>query len=89
MKGLQPSEEINEQLWRTVTESAAEPALVTYKITEKDIRGPFSKKIPEDFRAKAAMDRLGYTSPRELLAEKFHMSQDLLRKLNPGAEWIC
>src|SRR5262249_30825503 len=28
---------------------------------------------------------LGYTSPRELLAEKFHMSQDLLRKLNPGA----
>jgi peptidoglycan hydrolase-like protein with peptidoglycan-binding domain len=87
MKGLQPSEEINEQLWRTVTESAAEPALVTYKITEKDIRGPFSKKIPEDFRANAAMDRLGYTSPRELLAEKFHMSQDLLRKLNPGASF--
>jgi lipoprotein-anchoring transpeptidase ErfK/SrfK len=58
---------------------------VTYKITEKDTRGPFSKKIPEDFRAKAAMDRLGYTSPRELLAEKFHMSQDLLRKLNSGA----
>jgi len=33
------------------------------------------------------MDRLGYTSPRELLAEKFHMSQDLLRKLNPGASF--
>jgi lipoprotein-anchoring transpeptidase ErfK/SrfK len=60
---------------------------VTYKITEKDIRGPFSKKIPEDFRAKAEMDRLGYTSARELLAEKFHMSQDLLRKLNPGASF--
>jgi hypothetical protein len=33
------------------------------------------------------MDRLAYTSPRELLAEKFHMSQELLRKLNPGASF--
>ena len=70
MKGLEPTEQINEELWQTITEGDAEPALVSYKITEKDIRGPFSKKIPEDFRAKAAMDRLGYTSPRELLAEK-------------------
>jgi hypothetical protein len=87
MKGLEPTEQINEELWQTITEGDAEPALVSYKITEKDIRGPFSKKIPEDFRAKAAMDRLGYTSARELLAEKFHMSQDLLRKLNQGASF--
>jgi peptidoglycan hydrolase-like protein with peptidoglycan-binding domain len=87
MKGLQPTEKFTEELWHAITESDAEPALVSYKITEKDTRGPFSKKIPEDFRAKAAMDRLGYTSPRELLAEKFHMSEDLLRKLNPGASF--
>jgi hypothetical protein len=31
------------------------------------------------------MQRLGYTSAEELLAEKFHMSQELLRRLNPGA----
>src|SRR4029079_14848425 len=84
MKDLRPNEQVNEELWRAITASDAEPALVSYKIAEKDIRGPFSKKIPEDFRAKAAMDRLGYTSPRELLAEKFHMSPDLLRRLNPG-----
>jgi len=87
MKGLEPTEQLTEQLWRAITESDAEPALVNYKITEKDTRGPFSKKIPEDFRAKAAMDRLAYTSPRELLAEKFHVSEDLLRKLNPGASF--
>jgi peptidoglycan hydrolase-like protein with peptidoglycan-binding domain len=87
MKGLERTEQLTEQLWRAVTESDAEPALVSYKITEKDTRGPFSKKIPEDFRAKAAMDRLGYTSPRELLAEKFHMSEALLRKLNPGTSF--
>jgi lipoprotein-anchoring transpeptidase ErfK/SrfK len=28
--------------------------------------------------------RLSYTSPREGLAEKYHMSEDLLAKLNPG-----
>jgi peptidoglycan hydrolase-like protein with peptidoglycan-binding domain len=87
MKDLQPNEQVNEELWRAITASDTEPALISYKITEKDIRGPFSKKIPEDFRAKAAMDRLGYTSPRELLAEKFHMSPDLLRRLNPDASF--
>ena len=85
MKDFEPTEEVTEKVWRAITESDSEPALVNYKITDKDTRGPFSKKIPEDFRAKATMDRLGYTSPRELLAEKFHMSQDLLRRLNPDA----
>jgi peptidoglycan hydrolase-like protein with peptidoglycan-binding domain len=87
MKGLEPKEQADEQLWRTLVESDSEAALVTYKITDKDTAGPFSKKIPEDFRKKAAMERLGYTSPEELLAEKFHMSQDLLRKLNPRASF--
>src|SRR5690348_16001311 len=88
MKGLEATEkQVTAELWRAVTENDTEAALVSYKITEKDTRGPFAKKIPEDYRAKAAMERLGYTSPRELLAEKFHMSQDLLRKLNPGASF--
>jgi lipoprotein-anchoring transpeptidase ErfK/SrfK len=30
------------------------------------------------------LDTLGYTGPVELLAEKFHMSEDLLRSLNGG-----
>jgi peptidoglycan hydrolase-like protein with peptidoglycan-binding domain len=87
LKALEPTDQLTEDLWRAITEGDAEPALVSYKITENDTRGPFSKKIPEDFRAKAGMERLGYTSPRELLAEKFHMSQDLLRKLNPDASF--
>jgi peptidoglycan hydrolase-like protein with peptidoglycan-binding domain len=87
MKGLDPTEQVHEDLWRALVEADSEAALITYKITEKDARGPFSKNIPEDFRKKAAMDWLGYTSPEELLAEKFHMSEDLLRKLNPSASF--
>lgn len=33
------------------------------------------------------MKGLDYTSPLELLAEKFHMSQYLLRQLNPDADF--
>jgi len=78
---------VDEQLWGILTEGDSEPVLVTYTISEKDAAGPFVKKIPADFRKKAAMESLGYTSPVELLAEKFHMSQQLLRKLNPGASF--
>jgi peptidoglycan hydrolase-like protein with peptidoglycan-binding domain len=38
LKGLEPTEQITEELWRAITESDAEPALLSYKITEKDTR---------------------------------------------------
>jgi lipoprotein-anchoring transpeptidase ErfK/SrfK len=87
LKGLGPKTLVDEQLWGVLTERDSGPVLVTYTISEKDAAGPFVKKIPADFRKKAAMERLGYTSAVELLAEKFHMSQQLLRKLNPGASF--
>jgi peptidoglycan hydrolase-like protein with peptidoglycan-binding domain len=87
MKGFEPTEEVDKDVWRELVEADSEAALVTYKITEKDARGPFLKNIPEDFRKKAELDRLSYTSAEELLAEKFHMSEALLRKLNPGASF--
>lgn len=87
MKGLERTEQANEPLWRMLIESDSEAALVTYQISKKDTTGPFAESIPDDFRKKAAMERLGYTSPEELLAEKFHMSQDLLRRLNPDASF--
>jgi peptidoglycan hydrolase-like protein with peptidoglycan-binding domain len=36
MKGLEPTEKVAEQLWRALVETDSEPALITYKITEKD-----------------------------------------------------
>jgi lipoprotein-anchoring transpeptidase ErfK/SrfK len=87
LNGLEPSDQLDEHLWHMLTEEDSGPALVTYKISEKDTAGPFVKRIPADFRKKAAMERLGYTSPEELLSEKFHMSQQLLRKLNRGVRF--
>jgi len=34
-----------------------------------------------------SLPSLGYTSPREAIAEKFHMSEELLAALNPGKKF--
>ncbi|RPF72622.1 murein L,D-transpeptidase [Aurantiacibacter spongiae] len=39
--------------------------------------------IPDDPSAKAEMERLGYTSLDEKLAERFHTTVDVLKRLNP------
>lgn len=58
----------------------------TYTITEEDAEGPFVD-VPATMEAMAGMAVLAYETPVELLAEKFHMDQDLLRALNPGADF--
>ena len=63
--------------------ASTEPMLTSYTITAEDVAGPF-KPIPADMMKKAALDKLGYSSPLEGLAEKFHASPKLLQRLNPG-----
>jgi lipoprotein-anchoring transpeptidase ErfK/SrfK len=62
------------------------PTLVTYQVTEDDLKGPF-EKIPEDLTEQAKLDTLGYQSPAEELGEKFHTSPKLLARLNPGVDF--
>jgi len=67
--------------WRAL-ESAGAPTLVDYALTDKDVKGPYQKRIPEDMMEKAKLDALSYTSPLEALGERFHVSPKLLRTLN-------
>jgi hypothetical protein len=48
-------------------------------IGEKDLQGPFLKRLPAKMEEMKDIDWLGYTSPVEALAEKFHMSEALLK----------
>ena len=84
MRRLGRGEQVDEQVWRALTEKDREPVLVRYTISEKDVAGPFIDTVPQDYREKAALKRLSYTSAKELLAEKFHMSEKLLQQLNPS-----
>jgi lipoprotein-anchoring transpeptidase ErfK/SrfK len=81
-KGLPASGRIDAATWETLR-SGGDPLLAPYTITEKDAAGPFTK-IPADIMERAQLDRLGYESLLEALAEKFHASPQLLRDLNKG-----
>lgn len=78
---LKPDGALDEEVWRKLTETSAEPVLIEYTITDEDVKGPFVE-IPDKMEDQAKLERLGYSSPEELLAEKFHMDVDLLKALN-------
>ena len=61
------------------------PPLVEYVITDSDVAGPFTPTIPANLPDQAALDVLGYRTPLEALAERFHSSPALLKQLNPDA----
>ncbi|MFB9222871.1 L,D-transpeptidase family protein [Paracoccus cavernae] len=70
-------------VWQLLQPFAAEPLTMEYTITEDDAHG-LVDKIPSDYAEKAAMTSQGYTSILEKLAERFHMDEKFLQKLNPG-----
>ncbi|MBD2746822.1 murein L,D-transpeptidase [Microvirga sp. BT688] len=79
---LKPDGALDEEVWKKLAETSAEPVLSEYTITDEDVKGPFVE-IPDKLEDQAKLDRLAYSSPAELLAEKFHMDVDLLKALNP------
>lgn len=80
--GLEPDGALDEEVWGKLTGTSPEPVLTEYTITDDDVKGPFVE-IPNEMEEMAKLDRLAYTNPEELLAEKFHMDVDLLKALNP------
>ncbi|WP_354083111.1 L,D-transpeptidase family protein [Bradyrhizobium sp. S3.3.6] len=80
---LPGTDELTDDVWKAL-KADDRPPTATYTITEKDVAGPFLRKLPSKMEDMKDIPRLGYTSPREALAEKFHMSEQLLAALNPG-----
>lgn len=85
--GLAASGALDEPTWTKLTQNAADPVVTTYTIAAGDLKGPFVKQIPKDYRKMAKLKHLGYRGPREALAEKFHMDEELLATLNPKASF--
>lgn len=83
---LPEGDSIDKELVGSLLDSQGGDVFRTYTISEDDVAGPFND-IPADFEAMAELDELGYTSPREKLAEKFHMDEKFLAALNPGTDF--
>ncbi|MDA9493218.1 L,D-transpeptidase family protein [Bradyrhizobium sp. CCBAU 11361] len=80
---LPGSDALTEEVWKALRADDRSVTL-SYTITEQDVSGPFLKKLPPRMEDMKDIPKLGFTSPREALAEKFHMSEQLLAALNPG-----
>jgi lipoprotein-anchoring transpeptidase ErfK/SrfK len=85
--GLPVDGQLDAQVFERLAAGDTTPVMQDYVITEADVKGPFVEKIPTDYEQMAKLERLAFTGPAELLAEKFHMDEELLRALNPGADF--
>lgn len=84
-KGMETSGQIDAALISALKEAQGETVIERHELTEVDLAGPFGD-IPSDMVAMAELESTHYESAVEGLAEKFHMSQDALRALNPDME---
>ena len=80
---LPSSSGLSDAVWRKLR-TDERPVIVNYTITEKDVAGPFLEKLPSKIEDMKDIPNLNYVSPREELAERFHMGEELLAMLNPG-----
>jgi hypothetical protein len=81
--GLPDTSELNADVWQKLEVISADPVLKEYTISEADVRGPFVEKLPAKMEEMKELPALAYRNPREKIAEKFHMSEELLTALNP------
>ena len=86
-KNLAASGKLDPETWNALLSDNTDPPLTSYTISDKDLAGPFNKRIPSDLEKKSELQGLSYKAPQEELAEKFHMNQDLMRRLNPHARF--
>jgi lipoprotein-anchoring transpeptidase ErfK/SrfK len=84
--GLPVDGAMNGEVWSALS-ADPRPVLTDYVITDDDLKGPFIDKIPTDMAELAKLPAVGFSSPVEELAERFHMDEALLKALNPGADF--
>ncbi|MGA7099073.1 MAG: L,D-transpeptidase family protein [Pseudolabrys sp.] len=87
-QGLNSKGELTDEIWQKLTATSSDPVLTKYTLSTDDVGGPFVHSIPSKLEEMKDLPVLAYTSPREKLAEKFHMSQELLSALNPKQKFV-
>ena len=88
-QGLPVTEAVNEETWQALTKNStltSQPVLVSYQLTDADVNVK-TTQIPASAEAKAKLDGMYYESVLEALGEKFHISRDYLKSLNPNANF--
>ncbi|MBE7218486.1 MAG: L,D-transpeptidase family protein, partial [Caulobacteraceae bacterium] len=88
MNGIDDSHGVLTQaVWAKLTAGAPQPVAAIYTVTPQDVAGPYYPDVGENLVAMSKLPEVGYSRPSEMLAERFHMSEDALKALNPGADF--
>jgi lipoprotein-anchoring transpeptidase ErfK/SrfK len=87
-QGLEPDGILDFDVWAALGGPLAGPVLQYYSIAPTDLNN-IVPSLPEDYADLAEMQWLGYASVSEMLAERFHMDEDFLVALNPGANFAA
>jgi len=86
--GLSPGKSaLTPEIWSKLQSLSSAPVMADYVLTDRDIKGPYVEKLPAKMEDMQSLKALSYTSAKEALSERFHMSQDLLAELNPGQKF--
>src|SRR3569623_2031113 len=80
--GLAVTGEVDTQTKAALGDAGA--ATETVEITDA---GPFQAPIPKDVAEQAKLDKMGYTAIEEALAERYHTTPAMLRRLNPKVDF--
>jgi lipoprotein-anchoring transpeptidase ErfK/SrfK len=80
--GLKATGRIDAETWSALQSDEA-PPFVVLAVSAEDAAARYAR-LPADMMERAKLKSLGYESIGEALAERFHMSQGLLKELNPG-----
>ncbi len=85
---LPVTSEIDRATWDTLLSASGGGPVAMYTITPADAAGPFYQ-IPPKLEEQASLPALGYASLMEMLGERFHCGEKLLRQLNPNASFAA
>ena len=84
-RGISETGQLDSATWAELNEDTA-PVLVTYALTQKDIDGPYTP-TPARMEEKAKMERIVYEDIYEMLGEKYNAKPELIKSLNPNADF--
>ena len=83
-EGFEVDGVLDDEVWSALGGPNAGAITTEYTITEEDaaVRG---EPLPDDYAKLAELDRLGYVTVEEAVAEAHHMDVDFLKALNPDS----
>jgi lipoprotein-anchoring transpeptidase ErfK/SrfK len=70
-------------VWQLLNQDTAD-AVIEHTISAADIAGPFDSNIPTDMVARSKLKGMYYASPLQAFTGKYHATEALLKRLNPG-----